>query len=116
MDARSAGTGSPGRPAHPGKRPRRETSRDTASLYVGVGRSAGIRPADLVGAIANETELNGRDIGPITITERYSIVGIPTDAVDGVIAAMQRSTLKGRKTTIRRYIETGPSSGRGARG
>jgi ATP-dependent RNA helicase DeaD len=104
------------RPAHPGKRQRRGPSRDTASLYVGVGRSAGIRPADLVGAIANETELNGRDIGPITIAERYSIVGIPTDAVDGVIAAMQRSTLKGRKTTIRRYVENGPSSGRGARG
>ncbi len=104
-----------GRPTHPGARPRRGAARDTASLYVGVGRSAGIRPADLVGAIANETELSGRDIGPITIAERYSIVGIPTDAVDGVIAAMQRSTLKGRKATFRRYVEHGAQSSRGAR-
>ncbi|HSQ01016.1 MAG TPA: DEAD/DEAH box helicase [Candidatus Dormibacteraeota bacterium] len=95
----------PVRPSHAGARPRRGSSGGTANLYVGVGRSAGIRPADLVGAIANETHLSGRDIGPISISERYSIVGIPTDAVDGVIAAMQRTTFKGRKATIRRYVE-----------
>ena len=96
---------SPGRGGAAGGRPHRDGSRDRAYLYIGVGSGAGIRAADLVGAIANETDLSGRDIGPITIAERHSIVGVPTDAAEGVIAAMQRSSFKGRKATIRRYVE-----------
>ncbi len=89
------------------RRPHAAAAGGTASLYVGLGRSAGIRPADLVGAIANETRLSGRDIGPIEIGERFSIVGVPSDAIDGVIAAMQRSTFKGRRATIRRFVDRG---------
>ena len=63
---------------------------------------AGIRPADLVGAIANETSLSGRDIGPIEINERFSIVEVPAAAADEVIAAVGASTIKGRKATVRR--------------
>ena len=90
------------RPAHPGKRQRRGASRDTASLYVGVGRSAGIRPADLVGAIANETELNGRDIGPITIAERYSIViGPMSRPFSSVSLAIAPTRSAGRMPALR---------------
>ncbi len=42
-----------------------------------LGRKAGVRPGDLVGAIANETGLSGREIGPIRITDNYSVVGVP---------------------------------------
>ena len=92
-----------------GQRPApRAAASGKASLYIGVGRSAGIRPADLVGAIANETDLSGRDIGPITIAERHAIVGVPAEAADDVIAAMQRSTFKGRRATVRRYVEHAP--------
>ena len=95
------------RAAHPGARPRHDGG-GKANLFVGLGSSAGIRPADLVGAIANETNLSGRDIGPITIAERHSIVGLPSEAIDEVIAVMQKATLKGRKATIRRYVDDGP--------
>jgi ATP-dependent RNA helicase DeaD len=104
-----------GRGAHPGARERRPLAAGKANLFIGLGSGAGIRPADLVGAIANETQLSGRDIGPITIAERHSIVGLPSEAIDDVIAAMQRTTFKGRKATIRRYVEEGPRPGRGPR-
>ncbi len=71
-------------------------------LYVGAGRSGGVRPGDLVGAIAGETRLSGRDIGAIQITDNFSLVEVPSDAVDEVIAAMKRTTIKGRRTTVRR--------------
>ncbi len=74
----------------------------TTRLWVGAGRNAGIRPQDLVGAIAGETRLSGRDIGAIQIAERFSLVEVPTDAVDEVIAAMAATTVKGRKVTVRR--------------
>ncbi|QGG95397.1 DEAD/DEAH box helicase [Actinomarinicola tropica] len=73
-----------------------------ASLYVGVGRGAGVRPGDLVGAIAGETRLSGRDIGAIRITERFSLVEVPADAADEVIAALGRTTIRGRKASVRR--------------
>jgi ATP-dependent RNA helicase DeaD len=77
----------------------------TTSIYIGLGRSARITPGDLVGAIANETELVGRQIGPIRISDGFSVVGVPDWAADKVIAAMQRTTLKGKKATVRRYTD-----------
>ena len=71
-------------------------------LFVGAGRAAGMRPQDLVGAIAGESRLSGRDIGAIEIADRYSLVEVPEAAADEVIAALRASTIKGRKPTIRR--------------
>jgi len=74
----------------------------TTKLYVALGRSDGVRPKDLVGAIANETHLSGREIGPISITENFSTVGVPSDAVDDVMEAMKHTTIKGNKAKVRR--------------
>ena len=71
-------------------------------IYVAAGRSSGIRPGDLVGAIAGETDLSGRDIGAIEIADRFSLVEVPEGGVDQVIEAMKRTTLKGKKVTFRR--------------
>lgn len=71
-------------------------------LYVAAGRSQGVRPQDLVGAITGETRLNGRDIGTIEITERFSLVEVPEAAADHVVEALRGSTIKGRKTLVRR--------------
>ena len=71
-------------------------------LWVGAGRKAGIRPQDLVGAIANETRLSGKQIGAIEITDKFSLVEVPNDAADEVIAALNASTIKGKRQTVRR--------------
>jgi ATP-dependent RNA helicase DeaD len=75
-------------------------------LFFGVGRTAGIRPQDLVGAIAGEARLAGRDIGAIEIADRFSLVEVPESAADEVIRALRRSTIKGRKATVRRERDT----------
>ncbi|MDT4988983.1 MAG: ATP-dependent helicase DeaD [Micromonosporaceae bacterium] len=71
-------------------------------LFVGVGRRAGIRPQDLVGAIAGESGLTGREIGSIEIADRFSLVDVPESAADDVIVALRASTIKGKKATVRR--------------
>ncbi|WP_437976451.1 DEAD/DEAH box helicase [Sorangium sp. So ce295] len=97
-----------GRPGEAQARPRRETreGRETdgnvARLYVSAGRAAGIRPADLVGAIANEASLSSRDIGAIEIADGFSTVEVPADAADAVIEALRATRLKGRKVQVRR--------------
>nr|BFE71462.1 hypothetical protein GCM10020092_047630 [Actinoplanes digitatis] len=73
-----------------------------ARLFFGIGRRAGLRPQDLVGAIAGESGLSARDIGAIQITDRFSLVEVPEAAADMVIAALQRSTIRGRKPGVRR--------------
>ncbi len=97
-----------GRDAGPGgargERPARGRSvgGPTARLFVGLGREAGIRPGDLVGAITGETELRGKDIGSIEIHQRFALVEIPEPAADEVVQALRATMIKGRKATIRR--------------
>ncbi|MET7678730.1 DbpA RNA binding domain-containing protein [Streptomyces seoulensis] len=71
-------------------------------LFVGAGRSAGVRPQDLVGAIAGETRLSGRDIGAIEIADRFSLVEVPEEAADDVVRAMRGANVKGRRAQVRR--------------
>jgi ATP-dependent RNA helicase DeaD len=71
-------------------------------IFVGAGRQSNVRPNDLVGAIANESSLRGRDIGAIEIFEKFSLVEVPADKVDEVIAALRRTTLRGRRPSVRR--------------
>jgi ATP-dependent RNA helicase DeaD len=61
-----------------------------------------MRPQDLVGAITGESQLTGREIGAIEIQDRFSLVELPLEAADAVIAALRGSTIKGKRATIRR--------------
>ena len=92
----------PDRPARPERRPRRNGLGQTARVFVGLGHSARVRPQDLVGAITGETQLAGRDIGAIEITDRFSLVEVPAGRVDEVIQGLRNTKLKGRRATVRR--------------
>ena len=74
---------------------------DVARLFVGAGRLAGVRPADLVGAITNEAGLRSRDLGAIEIADRFSIVEVPAERAHDVIAAMRKASLRGQKVQVR---------------
>jgi len=98
------------RPGHRGQRttaggPRGGGSPGTAFVYVGLGRKVGIRAGDLVGLIANESNLSGREIGPIKITEHYSIVGVPEARINDVIESLKETMLKGKRPNARRYTD-----------
>lgn len=84
-------------------RPRRRRERDfgpergMARLYIDVGRDDGVRPADIVGAIANEAGIPGRAVGAIELFERFSFVEVPGNLVERVLRALKRTTIRGRK-------------------
>jgi len=89
----------PGRARGAGDRPKAGTAR----LFVSAGRAAGIRPQDIVGALANESQLSGRDIGTIQIHERHALVEVPESAAEDVLRELRGSTmLKGRRANVRR--------------
>ena len=83
-----------------GRRARSDT--DVTRLYIGLGRLAGIRPGDLVGAIANEAGIDARAIGSIDIADRFSIVEVPEDAAESVIDALKQTTIRGKRVMVRR--------------
>jgi ATP-dependent RNA helicase DeaD len=81
--------------------PRGARPANVGRIYIGLGRVAGIRPADLVGAIANEAGLTSREIGPIQIADKFSLVGVPAESVDRVVNALRGASIRGKKVLVR---------------
>jgi ATP-dependent RNA helicase DeaD len=71
-------------------------------LFIGAGRKAGIRPADLVGAITGEAGITSKSLGAIQIAENFSLIEVPEQIADDVVKAMKGASLRGQKVTIRR--------------
>jgi ATP-dependent RNA helicase DeaD len=71
-------------------------------LFVGAGRRSGIRPGDLVGAIAGEAKISAKQIGNIRINDAFSLVEVPDALADRVITAMRRASLRGKTVEVRR--------------
>jgi ATP-dependent RNA helicase DeaD len=89
-----------------GERPARPAARkaqwDVARLYIGAGRLARVRPGDLVGAIANELQLDASVVGAIQIQDKFSIVEVPDEIADDIIDALRNTTIKGKRVVVRR--------------
>jgi ATP-dependent RNA helicase DeaD len=84
--------------------PRERVARDDTArvrLQMSIGKRDGVRPADIVGSIANEAGVAGRDIGPIEIRESSTYVSVPADAVDRVLQKVGRAKFRGRAVNLR---------------
>ncbi|HSF66351.1 MAG TPA: DEAD/DEAH box helicase [Nitrospiraceae bacterium] len=76
-----------------------------AKVYIGAGKEAGIRPGDLVGAIANETGLNSKVIGAVQVMDRFSLVEVPEALAREIIGTLGRTRIKGQKVAVRLFLE-----------
>lgn len=76
-----------------------------AKVYVGAGREAGIRPGDLVGAIANEAGINSNVIGTVEVMDRFSLVEVPEVLAREIIDTLSRTRIKGLKVGVRLFLE-----------
>jgi ATP-dependent RNA helicase DeaD len=65
-------------------------------LLLRIGKRDGVRPADIVGAIANTAGISGQTIGGIDIFEACSFVEVPEAALEDVRAALNRTTIRGQ--------------------
>ncbi|MGZ6389808.1 MAG: DEAD/DEAH box helicase [Ktedonobacterales bacterium] len=89
------GAGARGRrPARRDRQP--QVEQGMARLFLRVGRRDGVRPADLVGAIANEAGVSSEIIGDIDLYDTFSFVEVAEDQADAVLRALNRSTIRGR--------------------
>jgi len=69
-------------------------------LFIHAGRRAGIRPMDIVGAIANEANLPGNRVGSIDLYDNFSFVEVPNPDAPRVMQALNNTTLRGRKVEV----------------
>ncbi len=70
------------------------------SYRVEVGRNHGIMPKHLVGAIANEAGLDGRDIGRIDIQDQFSLIDLPVGMPPAIFEILQATQVSGKPLQI----------------
>ena len=68
-----------------------------------VGRRNQVKPGNIVGAIANEAELESKYIGEIEIRDDYSTVDLPSDMPKEVMAILKKARVAGRPLEISIY-------------
>ena len=92
----------PRRDGGPGQRaPRPPESADWAQLWIGGGRRAGLRPGDLVGAIANEAGVPGSVVGAIQLFDDFALVDVQARVAGQVAQALRGATIRGQRLPVR---------------
>ena len=76
-----------------------------------VGRRNQVKPGNIVGAIANEAELESKYIGEIEIRDDYSTVDLPADMPKEVMGILKRARVAGRPLEIAVFDGKAPASG-----
>ncbi|MEP3349805.1 MAG: helicase-related protein, partial [Marinomonas sp.] len=77
-----------------------DPSTSMTRYVVQVGYSAGVKPGNIVGAIANEAEIESRYIGHIEIYEDFATVDLPTNLDSGVLGKLSKTRICGQRTDI----------------
>ena len=67
---------------------------------VSVGHKDGVKPGQLVGALANEGGIEGARIGRIDIRNAFSVVELPSGLPSTILAKMARARVAGRPLEI----------------
>lgn len=74
----------------------RGRNEDVARLFINIGKNQGIRPGDILGAIAGESGMPGRMVGSIDMFDNYTFVEVPREHADVVLQAMRGAKIKGK--------------------
>lgn len=79
------------------------TSRDIGNsvrFHINLGKNQGIRPGDILGAIAGECDIPGTDIGAIEILDNYSFFNAKAEHLDAIIGRMEDAQIKGKDVIV----------------
>jgi ATP-dependent RNA helicase DeaD len=91
----------------PGRSPRRSGADIEMELFrIEVGHAHGVKPGNIVGAIANETGIDGDHIARIKIEENYSTVELPAGMPKDLIEELKKVRVAGQQLRISRMSDT----------
>ncbi|HEY4541206.1 MAG TPA: DEAD/DEAH box helicase [Noviherbaspirillum sp.] len=96
------------RPAFPRKeRVVREPEPGSQTFRIEVGHVHGVKPGNIVGAIANEAGLDSKHIGRIEIYDDYSTLDLPDSMPDDLLEHLKKVWVAGQQLRISRDGEAG---------
>jgi len=101
-------------PARRDERPRKAEA-GFETYRIAVGNDHGVRPGNIVGAIANEAGLDSKHIGRIDIRDRYTLLDLPTGMPEETFQLLKTVRVSGQRLLIARASEppeTAPTSGK----
>ncbi|GAA0786960.1 DEAD/DEAH box helicase [Marinobacterium sediminicola] len=95
-----------------GERPRRNQRNEPVAVgmeryWIGVGHLHGVKPGNIVGAIANEAGIESRLIGRINIADDFSCVDLPAGLEPNQLQTLKRARVCGQRLDIRPWQENG---------
>jgi ATP-dependent RNA helicase DeaD len=85
----------------------RPKDQDLETFRVEVGSADGVKPGNIVGAIANEAGIDSENIGRIEIREDHSFVDLPIGMPKKIFKDLQKVWVSGRQLRISRKDGTG---------
>jgi ATP-dependent RNA helicase DeaD len=73
-----------------------------ARLFINVGKIQGVRPKDILGALAGETGIPGKAFGNIEVQAKHTIAEVPEDSLDTIVSLFKKVRIKGVPVKARR--------------
>lgn len=72
----------------------------TVRLFINRGQRDGIRPGDIVGMLANEGGISGREINEVQIMDNCAFAEIPASKEKQVLEKVTKTILRGKPTSV----------------
>jgi len=100
------------RPAMPKKeRVARDADVVKETYRIEVGHDHGVKPGNIVGAIANEAGMDGKNIGRIDINDDHTLLDMPDGLPEDIINKLKGVRISGRQLHLSRAGEQSASPG-----
>ncbi|MDP4944504.1 MAG: DEAD/DEAH box helicase [Alishewanella sp.] len=96
-----------------GPRVRREMKGDYNTYRIEVGKEHGVRAGDIVGAIANEANIDSQFIGNIKLFDHFSTVELPATIPNEIFQHLKKVYVRKQKLNI--SVDTGAAASGGER-
>ncbi|SFR54658.1 DEAD/DEAH box helicase [Thiomicrospira sp. ALE5] len=103
-----------------GERPERGTRRPRVDgppesgmkrYRINVGFANGVKPGNIIGAIANEANINGSSIRQLNIQDSFSLVDLPADLSKAQLATLKKTWICGQAADLTEVRDTGSAPG-----
>tara|TARA_B100001245_G_C22887501_1_gene427082 strand:- start:615 stop:2369 length:1755 start_codon:yes stop_codon:yes gene_type:complete len=103
-----------------GRDARRKSPRDSRRpdegkqrFRIEVGHVHGVKPGNIVGAIANEANIDSKHIGAIEIYDNFSTVDLPEGMPADTRQTLQGTRVAGQRLALREWSDKPPAKGKG---
>ncbi|MGB0216798.1 MAG: DEAD/DEAH box helicase [Alteromonas oceani] len=103
-----------------GRDARRKSPRDNRRpdegkqrFRIEVGHVHGVKPGNIVGAIANEANIDSKHIGAIEIYDNFSTVDLPEGMPADTRQTLQGTRVAGQRLALREWSDKPPAKGKG---